>query len=109
MRGAINNINIYFELIQGPFDFALLGANRQVLRVRVAQLRSQDLRIQFAGNVGAPNATAAPAQAMPGGAPGQPTQPVGGSASMPGAPGAAQADPAPAAQAANGPPAAPSP
>ena len=31
---------------RGPFDFALLGANRQVLRVRVTQLRSQDLRIQ---------------------------------------------------------------
>ena len=32
--------------LQGPFDFALLGANRQVLRVRVGQLRSQDLKVR---------------------------------------------------------------
>lgn len=32
---------------QGPFDFALLGQNRQVLRVRLPQLRSIDLGIQF--------------------------------------------------------------
>jgi hypothetical protein len=37
---------------RGPFDFAFLGANRQVLRVRVGQLVSQDLKIQFAATPG---------------------------------------------------------
>jgi len=35
-------------LLQGPFDIALLGANKQVLRVRIPRLRSSDLKIQFA-------------------------------------------------------------
>ena len=34
--------------MQGPFDIALLGANKQVLRVRIPRLRSSDLKIQFA-------------------------------------------------------------
>jgi hypothetical protein len=43
--------------MQGPFDFALLGANRQVLRVRIPQLRSADLKVQFAARLpGAPPA-----------------------------------------------------
>lgn len=33
---------------RGPFDIALLGANKQVLRVRIPRLRSSDLKIQFA-------------------------------------------------------------
>ena len=32
---------------KGPFEIALLGANRQVLRIRTAQLRTQDLKVQF--------------------------------------------------------------
>ena len=39
-RGAINP--------RGPFDIALLGANRQVIRVRLPKLKSTDLTIQFA-------------------------------------------------------------
>jgi len=34
--------------LQGPFDIALLGANKQVLRVRIPRLSSSDLKIQFA-------------------------------------------------------------
>lgn len=50
--------------MQGPFDFALLGANKQVLRVRLPQLRSSDLGIQFALPQPAPgNATASAASA----------------------------------------------
>jgi hypothetical protein len=41
-RGAINP--------RGPFDVALLGANRQVLRVRLPSLRSTDMKIQFASS-----------------------------------------------------------
>ena len=52
---------------QGPFNIAIMGLNKQVLRVRVKQLRSQDLKAQFktAGNTKATrNATAlAPAPA----------------------------------------------
>lgn len=36
---------------RGPFSIALLGENRQVLRVRIGQLRSQDLKVQFASSV----------------------------------------------------------
>jgi hypothetical protein len=55
---------LLFFLMQGPFDFALLGANKQVLRVRLPQLRSSDLGIQFALPQPAPgNATAAAAAA----------------------------------------------
>lgn len=33
---------------RGPFDIAILGANRQVIRVRLPSLRSTDLKVQFA-------------------------------------------------------------
>lgn len=42
--------------MQGPFDFALLGANKQVLRKRLPRLRSSDLAIQFAMPENAPAA-----------------------------------------------------
>lgn len=45
---------------QGPFNIALLASNRQVLRVRIKQLRSQDLQVQFRGGGGG-GAAAAPA------------------------------------------------
>ena len=56
-----DDADCYINYSQGPFEFALLGSNRQVLRVRVAQLRSQDLKTQFA----ATPATAAPAAEVP--------------------------------------------
>lgn len=32
---------------RGPFQLALLGANKQVLRATFKELRSQDLKVQF--------------------------------------------------------------
>lgn len=32
---------------KGPFQLALLGSNKQVLRVTFKELRSQDLKVQF--------------------------------------------------------------
>ena len=32
---------------RGPFALALLGSNKEVLRVRFNELRSQDLKVQF--------------------------------------------------------------
>ena len=59
--------------MQGPFDFALLGANRQVLRVRIPQLRSVDLKVQFAARLpGAP--PAAEGAALPAVVPADPDQ-----------------------------------
>jgi hypothetical protein len=60
---------------RGPFEFALLGETRQVLRVRVGQLRSQDLAVQFAAPPGVfPAAPAAADAAAAAGAPaGEPT------------------------------------
>ena len=52
-----------FFFFQGPFDFALLGANRQVLRVRLPTLRSSDLGVQFTMTVQAPAAEASVAAA----------------------------------------------
>lgn len=40
----------------GPFDFALLGANRQILQVRLTRLESVDLGVQFAPNASPPSA-----------------------------------------------------
>lgn len=51
-KGAINP--------RGPFDFALLGANRQILRVRLPRLVSSDLKVQFAAT---PEPTPAPSNA----------------------------------------------
>jgi hypothetical protein len=49
---------------RGPFDIALLGVNREVLRVRIGQLRSQDIGIQFAVPTGPVPAGAAAAPSV---------------------------------------------
>lgn len=68
------------------FNIALLGANREILRARIPQLRSQDIGVQFSlpANATAPAAEATPTvveeppvEAAPGPAPPAPQPKVG--------------------------------